>query len=94
MLALTNDLGVGYPRFNNGLMLLFAPKDRQVRIEVGCGLEDVVSDAAAAQVISQQLVPAFRSGDYAGGMRAALRELMAMARRKSIPPSYRPAGCR
>ena len=49
---------------------------------------------AGITLTSQQLVPGFRSGDYAGGIRASLRELMAMARRKAIPPSYRPAGCR
>ena len=92
-LALANDLGLGYTRFNNGLMLLVAPNDRRARIEVGCGLEDVVSDTAAAQIMSQQLVPAFRSGNYAEGIREGMRELMLLTRRKIIPPAYRPAGC-
>jgi uncharacterized protein len=93
-LALANDLGLGYERFNNGLMLLVAPNDRRARIEVGCGLEDVVTDAAAAQIMTQLLVPAFRSGSYGEGIRAGMRELMLLTRRKVIPPAYRPAGCR
>jgi uncharacterized protein len=93
-LALANDLGLGYARFNNGLMLLVAPNDRRARIEVGCGLEDVVTDAAAAEIMAQRLVPAFRSGSYAGGIREGMRELMLLTRRKIIPPAYRPKGCR
>lgn len=92
--ALANDLDLGYERFNNGLMLLIALKERKARIEVGCGLEDVVSDAAAAEVMNKQLTPAFRASDFAGGIRAAVGALMDLARRKSIPASYRPAGCR
>lgn len=53
---------------NNGVLLLVAPNDRRVRIEVGYGLEGVLPDAVASTIIGTAIVPAFRSGDFAGGV--------------------------
>lgn len=92
-LAHANALGLGYRRFNNGVMLLVAPNDRAARIEVGCGLEDVISDAQAADIMGRDLVPAFRTGDFEGGIRAGVSALAALARRKAIPSAFRPAAC-
>jgi uncharacterized protein len=92
-LWLGNRLAFGYPGFNNGLLLLIAPNDRKARIEVGCGLEDVISDAAASEIMKGALTSAFRAGDYVRGIREGLKALMERARRKQIPPDYRPKEC-
>jgi uncharacterized protein len=92
-LAHANALGLGYRRFNNGLMLLVAPNDGGSRIEVGCGLEDVVSDDQAAEIMRRELIPRFRTGDLEGAIRAGVNALATLARAKSIPAAFRPAGC-
>ncbi len=63
-----------------GLLLLVAVNDRQMRIEVGQGLEGVIPDIMAGRIIDQILRPAFRSGDYFDGLRVASTKLYAMAR--------------
>jgi uncharacterized protein len=60
--------GVGLKGANNGAILLVAPNDRKVRIEVGYGLEPVLTDAFSSVVINQQIVPRFKAGDMAGGI--------------------------
>jgi uncharacterized protein len=60
--------GVGLEGANNGAILLVAPNDRKVRIEVGYGLEPVLTDAFSSVVINQQILPRFKAGDMAGGI--------------------------
>jgi uncharacterized protein len=61
---------------DNGLILIIAPQDKKMRIEVGYGLEGNVPDAIAARVIRDVLGPSFRRGDFAGGIDAAFGVLM------------------
>src|SRR4029077_18533466 len=56
---------VGRKNLDDGLVLFIFAKDRTVRIEVGYGLEAVVTDAASAEIIRNIIVPAIRSGDKA-----------------------------
>ena len=60
--------GVGLKDANNGAILLVAPNDRKVRIEVGYGLEPVLTDAFSSVVINQQILPRFKAGDIPGGI--------------------------
>ncbi|BCA63935.1 methanol dehydrogenase [Sphingomonas sp. HMP9] len=60
--------GVGLKDANNGAILLVAPNDRKVRIEVGYGLEPVLTDAFSSVVINQQILPRFKAGDISGGI--------------------------
>ncbi|MCP8892362.1 TPM domain-containing protein [Sphingomonas faeni] len=60
--------GVGLKEANNGAILLVAPNDRKVRIEVGYGLEPVLTDAFSSVVINQQILPRFKAGDIPGGI--------------------------
>lgn len=53
---------------NNGVLLLVAPNERKVRIEVGYGLEGVLPDAVASTIIQTAIIPAFRAGDFASGV--------------------------
>lgn len=55
---------------NEGAMLIIAPKERKVRIEVGYGLEPVLTDGLSSLIISQQIVPRFKAGDMPGGIEA------------------------
>jgi uncharacterized protein len=55
-------------RLNNGIILLVAPNERKVRIEVGYGLEGVMTDFFAGQIIRDTIVPAFKAGDMPLGI--------------------------
>jgi uncharacterized protein len=59
---------IGQSEANNGIILLVAPNDRKVRIEVGYGLEPVVTDALSQQIIDREILPRFRQGDMGGGI--------------------------
>ncbi|MDW5377889.1 TPM domain-containing protein [Halomonas sp. HP20-15] len=60
--------GIGQAEKDNGALLIVAPNSRQVRIEVGYGLEGRLTDAQSSAIINQVITPAFREGDYAGGI--------------------------
>jgi len=62
--------GVGLKGIDNGAILIVAPKDRKVRIEVGYGLEPVLTDAFSSVIIQQRIIPAFKSGDMPAGIEA------------------------
>ncbi len=53
---------------NNGILLIVAPNERKVRIEVGYGLEPIMTDALSSIIINQTILPRFRDGDMAGGI--------------------------
>jgi uncharacterized protein len=63
---------LGQAEKDNGILLFVAVNDRKVRIEVGEGLEGVVPDAIANQIIRNEIAPHFRRNDYEGGIRAAM----------------------
>jgi uncharacterized protein len=56
---------------DNGVLITLAVQDRRYRIEVGYGLEAVLPDSAVGSIGREVLVPAFRAGDYGGGLAAA-----------------------
>lgn len=60
--------GIGQEGRNNGALLIVAPAERKVRIEVGYGLEGSLTDAASRLIIENEILPAFRDGDLAGGI--------------------------
>jgi uncharacterized protein len=62
--------GIGQKGANNGIILLVAPNEKKVRIDVGYGLEPIMTDALSHQIITQQILPAFKSGDFPGGINA------------------------
>ena len=69
--------GVGDKQRNDGLLLLIAPTEHKVRIEVGNGLQGIMTDALSSVIIRHDLAPHFKAGDYAGGINAATDELIA-----------------
>jgi len=66
---------LGTKKQDNGLLILAAIEDRQMRIEVGQGLEGNLPDVIAGRIIDQIMRPAFRSGDFVGGLSGALQEI-------------------
>ncbi|QCF25226.1 TPM domain-containing protein [Hydrocarboniclastica marina] len=62
--------GIGQEGEDNGALLLVSEEDRKIRIEVGYGLEGRLTDAQASTIINGIITPAFRQGDFAGGVRA------------------------
>lgn len=68
-------LGVGKAKANNGLLMVFSKEDRKWRIEVGYGLEGLLTDAQAGQIGRNVIVPHFKEGDYYGGIMAALEAI-------------------
>jgi uncharacterized protein len=77
---------LGHRGFDNGILLALAVKERRIRIELGSGMESYISNAKAQSIIDTVMVPAFRKGDFAGGLQLALEELMKEARRFVVSP--------
>ena len=71
---------------DNGVILLVFKEDRKVRIEVGYGLEGVLTDALCKLIIENEIAPRFRAGDYDGGIEQAVQAIFSATRGE-----YRPA---
>jgi len=74
---------LGQKGTDNGAVLLVALKERKIRIEVGYGLEGVLTDARSAQIIRNEIVPHFRAGDFQGGIVAGVAAIL-----KTIEGTY------
>ena len=72
---LFNAWGIGQKKSNNGVLFLIAPKERRLRIEVGYGLEPLLTDARCGEIRDREIVPRFKANDYAGGIKAGTRAL-------------------
>ena len=69
--------GIGQKGKNTGAILIVAPADHKVRVEVGYGLEPVLTDALTEVIIQDQILPPFRKGDIAGGVTAGTDAIIA-----------------
>ncbi|MBI4724364.1 MAG: TPM domain-containing protein, partial [Rhodomicrobium sp.] len=67
--------GIGQKGTNNGVLLIVAPTERKVRIEVGRGLEPQLTDLLTALIIQNTILPAFRRGDFPGGIKAGVHDI-------------------
>jgi uncharacterized protein len=72
--------GAGQRNNDNGIVLFVFPESRQMRIEVGYGLEGAVPDGLANIIIQDDIVPLFRAGDMAGGIERGAEALMAASK--------------
>ncbi len=68
---------IGQAGTNNGALLIVAPNDRKVRIEVGRGLEPILTDTMSKLIIDNAILPAFRRGDFPAGVKAGVRDVIA-----------------
>jgi uncharacterized protein len=86
--------GIGKKDKDNGLLVLLAVKERQVWVEVGYGLEEIVTDGYAGDVSRQIMTPSFKRGEYGQGLRAGVEYFalhIADARGVSVDGVRRPA---
>jgi len=60
--------GIGQKKLNNGVLFIIAPNERKVRIEVGYGLEPILTDALSSVILQTTVLPKFRDGDMEGGV--------------------------
>jgi uncharacterized protein len=67
--------GIGTKQLDNGVLLIVAPAERKVRIEVGRGLEPILTDALSKIIIDNAILPRFRAGDYAQGIKDGVRDI-------------------
>ena len=61
---------------NNGVLLLVAPNERRVRIEVGYGLEGTLTDALSSVIIANAIAPRFKAGDFGGGISRGVDDIV------------------
>jgi uncharacterized protein len=67
--------GIGQKGANNGVILIVAPNERKVRIEVGYGLEPIITDGLSSQIINETILPKFRDKDIPGGIVAGAQAI-------------------
>ncbi|HEX8784515.1 MAG TPA: YgcG family protein, partial [Steroidobacteraceae bacterium] len=76
---------VGGRKVDDGALLLIAKNDHRMRIEVGYGLEGVLTDAMSNRIISETITPAFREGNFYEGIDAGLDQMMKLIQGEPLP---------
>ena len=74
--ALFRTWALGQKTKNNGALLLVAPNEHRVRIEVGYGLEGTLTDALSKVVIANAMAPRFKTGDFSGGVSRGVDDII------------------
>jgi uncharacterized protein len=78
--------GIGQEGKDNGVLLIVAPEERKVRIEVGYGLEGTLTDALSKIIIEREIIPRFKRGDMAGGIVAGTDAILQALGGEYAPP--------
>ena len=86
-----NTWKIGRKAVGDGVLVVVAKDDRKVRIEVAKTLEGAVPDLAAKMIIDDAITPKFRQGDFAGGLQAAVDQLIARVNGEALPAPRAPA---
>lgn len=82
----------GRRKVDDGVVLVVAKNDRTLRIEVGYGLEGVLTDLASKRIISETITPRFLQQDYFGGLTAGVAQLIRVVDGEPLPVPQTPAG--
>lgn len=80
-----NTWQIGRKEIGDGLLLIVAKNDRQLRIEVAKTLEGAIPDLAAKRIIDQAITPQFKQGNFAGGLDQGVTQIMALIQGESLP---------
>jgi uncharacterized protein len=84
--------GIGKKSLNNGILILIKPKtadsNGQVQISTGYGLEGAIPDITCSEIVDREILPAFRSGDYYGGLDYATNTIISLARGEYSAAEY------
>lgn len=81
---LFKEWGVGQAKTDNGVLVVIAIEDRDMAIEVGYGLEGVLPDGLAGQVIREDFTPRFKEGDYSGGISNGVHRLADIVEKQQV----------
>ncbi len=87
---LLNRWGVGKRDADNGALMLVALEERRIEIEVGYGLEPILTDAAVGEILDREVVPRFRAGNIADGISAGVQALAERIRAAQTGGVYEP----
>jgi uncharacterized protein len=83
--------GIGQAERDNGVLLIVAPNEREVRIEVGYGLEGVLTDAGSHAIIEDVMLPQFRDNHYEAGILQGVNAILGTLQGSYEPVARRPA---
>jgi uncharacterized protein len=81
---LFKEWGIGQASSDNGVLVLVAPNEREMRVEVGYGLEGILPDGLAGQIIRDSFTPRFRENDYNGGIRDGVARLVEVVEKQQV----------
>ncbi|QUS38762.1 YgcG family protein [Tardiphaga alba] len=82
---------LGRSKVDDGAILLVAKNDRKLRIEVGNGLEGALTDATTRRIIDEIIAPRFKTGDFAGGIKAGAERMMKIIDGEPLSPPPEPS---
>jgi len=82
---LFEDWGIGQKGVDNGVLFITSLTDQKVRIEVGYGLEPIITDGRAGRILDNEVLPHFREGDYSAGIIAGAAAIEKYIREGSPP---------
>lgn len=77
--------GLGQKGKDNGILIVVAPNDRRMRIEVGYGLEGTMTDLMAGRIITYIMTPKFKNGDFNGGISEGAQAVIGMLEGGAVP---------
>ena len=83
--ALFEQWGIGQKNKDNGVLLLIAPNEKELRIEVGYGLEPVLTDSRAGTIIREVITPKFKENDYDAGITGGVEAIIAVLAGQDLP---------
>ena len=83
--------GIGQGERDNGVLLIVAPNEREVRIEVGYGLEGALTDAGSHAIIQDVILPPFRDNDYEAGIQQGVDAILGSLQGTYEPVARKPA---
>lgn len=81
------DWKIGNKKLDNGALILVAIQNREIRIEVGYGLEPTLTDITASRIISETITPEFKKGNYASGLNAGIDQIEKVIGGEPLPAS-------
>ncbi len=76
---------IGRAKISDGIIIIVAKNDRKMRIEVGRGLEGIITDLMAGRIISRIMAPEFRKGNFFNGIEGAMEAMIALINRGELP---------
>ncbi|WOX06073.1 TPM domain-containing protein [Microbulbifer pacificus] len=76
---------IGQKGKDNGILLIVAPNEREVRIEVGYGLEGAMTDALSSNIIHTKILPYFRAGNFDAGVMSGVESIIAVIKNEYVP---------